>query len=202
MDSYPSSVKTLINNLMKIPTVGEKTAERLTMYILKQPSHEIYELARSIASLKKNLTVCSSCFSFSDAPVCNICSNTSRAKSIVCVVEQPADMVSLEKSGSFKGVYHVLGGLISPMNGMGPDNIRIKELLDRVRRGNIVELIIATGTSLEGESTASYISRCLDPKIRVTRIASGVPMGGDLKYLDQVTLKRAMEGRYDISYKK
>lgn len=199
MDYYPSSIKTLINNLARLPGIGRKTAERLAMHILQQSDEDAQKLARSIVDLKRRLRLCSRCFALSDDVLCRICSNPSRENGLVCVVEQPADMASIEKSGAFKGRYHILGGVLSPMDGIGPDDIKITELVNRVEKEGPREIILATGTNVEGESTAAYIAEILAPMpVKVTRIASGVPMGGDLKYVDQVTLKRAMESRHGI----
>jgi recombination protein RecR len=199
MDHYPESIKTLINHLSRLPGIGRKTAERLAMHILQQSDEDAHQLARSIVQLKKKLRLCSRCFALSDEVLCRICNDPSRENGAVCVVEQPADMASIETSGAFKGRYHVLGGGLSPMDGIGPDDIKIAELVDRVKKEGIREIILATGTNVEGESTAAFIAELLAPMpVTVTRIASGVPMGGDLKYVDQVTLKRAMESRHGI----
>jgi recombination protein RecR len=199
MDYYPGSIKTLIDNLARLPGIGRKTAERLAMHILQQPENDARRLADSIVALKKKLRLCSRCFALSDDVLCRICSDPSRETGLICVVEQPADMASIEKSGAFKGRYHILGGVISPMDGIGPDDIKIAELVVRVKNEAVGEIILATGTNVEGESTAAYIAGVLVPlAVKVTRIASGVPMGGDLKYVDQVTLKRAMESRHGI----
>lgn len=199
MDYYPGSIKTLIDNLARLPGIGRKTAERLAMHILQQPEEDARRLADSIVALKKKLRLCSRCFALSDDVLCRICSDPSRQSGSICVVEQPADMASIEKSGAFKGRYHILGGVISPMDGIGPDDIKIAELVARVQKEAVGEIILATGTNVEGESTAAYIAGVLAPlAVKVTRIASGVPMGGDLKYVDQVTLKRAMESRHGI----
>ena len=199
MDYYPGSIKTLIRSLARLPGIGQKTAERLAMHILQQPKEDAHRLARSIVELKEKLRLCSRCFALSDDVLCRICNDPSRESGLICVVEQPADMASIEKSGAFKGCYHVLGGGLSPMDGIGPDDIRIAELATRVEKEDVREIILATGTNVEGESTAAYIAGILAPMpVEVTRIASGVPMGGDLKYVDQVTLKRAMESRHGI----
>ena len=199
MDYYPVSIKTLINSLARLPGIGRKTAERLAMHILQQPDEEAQQLARSIVDLKRRMRLCSRCFSLSDDVLCRICSDPSRETGLVCVVEQPADMASVEKSGAFSGRYHILGGVLSPMDGIGPDDIKIAELLLRVEKEAIREVILATGTNVEGESTAAYIAELLSAlPVKVSRIASGVPMGGDLKYVDQVTLKRAMESRHGL----
>ena len=199
MDYYPGSIKNLIRNLARLPGIGQKTAERLAMHILQQPAEDAHRLARSIVELKKRLRLCSRCFALSDDVQCRICNDPSRESGLICVVEQPADMASIEKSGAFRGRYHILGGCLSPMDGIGPDDIKIAELVTRVENEDVREIILATGTNVEGESTAAYIAGILaSTPVKVTRIASGVPMGGDLKYVDQVTLKRAMESRHGI----
>jgi recombination protein RecR len=199
MDYYPGSIKNLIRHLARLPGIGQKTAERLAMHILQQPADEANQLARSIVEMKKRLRLCSRCFALSDDALCRICNDPTREGNVLCVVEQPADMASIEKSGAFRGRYHILGGVISPMEGIGPDDLKIAELLARIGPEAIGEIILATGTNVEGESTAAYIAGILAPlPVNVTRIASGVPMGGDLKYVDQVTLKRAMESRHGI----
>lgn len=199
MSHYPSSILKLIKYLSRLPGIGEKSAERLAMHILRASRKDAEQLARSIVEIKEKIKLCSVCFAFSDRDVCTICSGQARTASILCVVEQPADMVVLEKSGSFTGLYHILQGVLSPMDGVGPDNIRIKELVNRIAAGKIKEVVLATSTTVEGEATASYIAeRLKNYPVKVTRIASGVPMGGDLKYVDQVTLKRAMETRHIV----
>ncbi len=199
MSHYPSSILKLIENFSKLPGIGEKTAERLAMHVLRAPRSEAEQLSRSIKGIKEKIRLCSMCFAFSDADLCNICSDQKRTPSILCVVEQPPDMVAIEKSGSFAGLYHILQGVLSPMNGVGPDSVRIKELISRIAQGKIKEVILATSTNVEGEATAAYIAERLENyQVKVTRIASGVPMGGDLKYVDQVTLKRAMETRHAV----
>jgi recombination protein RecR len=199
MQYYPESIQNLIRNLARLPGIGNKTAERLAMHILRQPERDAQQLAKSIVDLKKRLRLCSRCFSLSDDSFCRVCRDPSRSGELVCVVEQPADMASIEKSGSFRGRYHILGGVLSPMDGIGPADIRIAELVERVEKEGVGEVVLATGTNVEGESTAAYIANLLSGHaVTVTRIASGVPMGGDLKYVDQVTLKRAMESRHGI----
>jgi len=196
MSYYPSSVQNLIRHFSKLPGIGEKTAERLAMHVLKLPRKNARLLAESIAAVKDRVRLCSICFALSDYEICHICSDDSRDAALLCVVEQPADMIAIERSGSYRGRYHILQGVMSPMDGVGPDDIRVRELSDRVRQGGIQEVVIATGTMVEGEATASYIAQCLaEFPVKVTRIASGVPMGGDLKYVDQLTLRRAMETR-------
>jgi len=199
MSYYPDSLLKLIKNLSKLPGIGEKTAERLSMHILRAPRKEAEQLSHSIIEIKEKVKLCSMCFALSDTDVCNICSDPGRTPSILCVVEQPADMVAIEKSGSFKGLYHILEGALSPMDGIGPDDIRIKELIMRIARDKTKEVVLATSTNIEGETTAGYIAEQLkNHPVKVTRIASGVPIGGDLKYVDQVTLKKAMETRHAV----
>jgi len=194
MNHYPSSILKLIKSLSRLPGIGEKTAERLAMHILRAPRREAEQLSSSIVEAKDKIRLCSICFGLSDTDICNICSNRTRTSSILCVVEQPADMVAIEKSGSFTGLYHILEGVLSPMDGIGP-----KELVSRISQGEIKEVVLATSTNVEGEATAAYIAERIENyRIKVTRIASGVPIGGDLKYVDQVTLKKAMETRHAV----
>jgi recombination protein RecR len=199
MYHYPPSILNAIKQLSKLPGIGEKTAERLAMHILKMPYAEAEQLSESILTLKKRIKICSRCYALSDSETCNICSDPARDAALLCVVEHPADMASIEKSNAYKGLYHILQGALSPMNGVGPDDIQIHELILRVKEGTVQEVILATSTTLEGESTASYIAGLLEGyPVKVTRIASGVPIGGDLKYVDQVTLKRAMDTRHAV----
>ncbi|MDD4463689.1 MAG: recombination mediator RecR [Desulfobacterales bacterium] len=199
MNHYPESLLSLIRNLSRLPGIGEKTAERLAMHLLRASRQEVESLAASILQLKEKIQLCTECFSLSDDRLCRICRNPARDPQVLCVVEQPADMVAIEKSGSFSGRYHVLQGVLSPMDGIGPDNIRIRELIQRIERQPIKEVVLATSTSTEGEATASYLAGLLKAHpVAVTRIASGIPMGGDLKYVDQVTLKRAMVARRNL----
>jgi recombination protein RecR len=199
MNYYPPSILKLIKSLSKLPGIGEKTAERLAMHILRAPRKEAEQLSNRIVEAKDTIRLCSICFGLSDTDICKICSDQTRTSSTLCVVEQPADMVAIEKSGAFTGLYHILEGVLSPMDGIGPDNIRIKELISRIANGEIKEVVLATSTNLEGEATAAYIAdRIENYPIKVTRIASGVPIGGDLKYVDQITLKKAMETRHAV----
>jgi recombination protein RecR len=199
MNHYPPSILKLIKSLSRLPGIGEKTAERLAMHILRAPRSEAEQLSSSIIEVKDKIRLCSVCFGLSDTDICNICSDRTRTPSILCVVEQPADMVAIEKSGAFSGLYHILEGVLSPMDGIGPDKIRIKELISRIAQGEIKEVVLATSTNVEGEATAAYIAERIENyQIKVTRIASGVPIGGDLKYVDQVTLKKAMETRHAV----
>ena len=199
MSYYPASVLNLIKSISRLPGIGEKTAERLAMHILHSSRKEAENLARGIIEVKDRTKLCTRCFALSDQDVCDMCSDPARSEAILCVVEQPADMVAIEKSGAYKGMYHVLTGVLSPIEGVGPEDVKIKELMDRIAEGKVKEVILATSTTVEGESTASYLAECLGKyPLKITRIASGIPMGGDLKYIDQVTLKRAMETRHGV----
>ncbi|MDD2390279.1 MAG: recombination mediator RecR [Desulfobacterales bacterium] len=196
MNHYPASILNLIKYLSKLPGIGEKTAERLALHILHMRNNDARLMAQSILELKDKVRLCAKCYALSDSELCQICSDPSRETTVLCVVEQPADMVAIEKSGSYKGLYHILQGVLSPMDGVGPDDIRVEELINRIGREAIKEIVLATSTTLEGEATASFIAKRLKTyPVQVTRIASGVPIGGDLKYVDQVTLRRAMENR-------
>ena len=199
MNYYPTSIRNLIRQIAKLPGIGEKTAERLALHILRTPGYEIDQLTQSIVDVKQRTRTCRRCFAWSDDAICHICNDPARQATQLCVVEQPADMIAVEKSGAYQGVYHILGGVLSPMNGIGPDDIRLPQLHSRIRDENIQEVVIATGTNVEGEATAAYLAENLGTlAVKVTRIASGVPMGGDLKYVDQVTLRRALETRHDF----
>ncbi|UCG06777.1 MAG: recombination protein RecR [Desulfobacterales bacterium] len=199
MTHYPASILNLIKHISKLPGIGEKTAERLALHILRSPRKDAHQLAQSIVEVKDKVRSCSKCYGLSDSDLCKICSDPTRDRSLVCVVEQPADMVAVEKSGAFRGLYHILSGVLSPMDGIGPDDIRIRELITKVEDHQVKEVVLATGTNVEGESTAVFIAQRLQKyPVKVTRIASGVPIGGDLKYVDQVTLKKAMETRHDV----
>lgn len=199
MSFYAAPIAKLIDELSKLPGVGSKTAQRLAFYILNMPLEDVLQLSGSIINAKENIKYCKVCCNITDSDLCNICSNTKRDSSMICVVEDPKDVVAMEKTREFKGLYHVLNGAISPMEGIGPEEIRIKELLKRVADNEIKEIIIATNPNIEGEATAMYISRLLKPiGIKVTRIAHGVPVGGDLEYADEVTLMKALEGRREI----
>lgn len=199
MHHYPASIRTLIRNFSRLPGIGEKSAERLALHLLKAPDTEARELALSIDELKQKVRLCAQCFGLSDGNLCRLCSDPSRNATLLCVVEAPADMAAVEKSGAYTGLYHILQGLLSPMDGIGPDDIRITELMTRVGNGGVAEVILATGTSMEGEATAAFIAERLGKYgVRISRIASGVPVGGDLKYVDQVTLKKAMDARHAV----
>ena len=199
MSYYSPSIEKLIESFEKLPSIGNKTAARLAFYILDRPEEEVKEFVDAIINAKKNLKYCSKCFNISDTDPCEICSNPRRDQSVICVVEDVKDVVAMERTHEFNGLYHVLHGSISPMNGVGPDDIKIKELLSRLMDGTVKELILATNPRVEGEATAMYISKLVKPMgIKVTRIAHGIPVGGDLEYTDEVTLSKALEGRREL----
>ena len=198
MDIYSSHVNKLIEQLSRLPGVGAKSAQRLAFHIINMPKEEVEGLASTITDAKANVRYCKECFTLTDDEICPICSNPKRDHSVIMVVENTRDLAAYEKTGKYEGVYHVLHGAISPMLGIGPADIKLKELMKRLE-GDVTEVIIATNSSLEGETTAMYISRLIKPMgIKVTRIASGVPVGGDLEYIDEVTLLRALEGRTEL----
>jgi recombination protein RecR len=197
VNHYPEAIIKLINSLSTLPGIGKKTAERLALHILHAPDHEAATLAGDIIELKSSVRLCSSCFALSDQPQCRICSDPTRDPSLICVVENPKDMAAIEKAHVFSGTYHILGGALSPIDGIGPDDIRLAELFTRADPKRVTEIILATKTDVEGEATAAYIlDRLKSRDITITRIASGVPMGGDLQYVDPLTLQKAMEKRY------
>ncbi len=200
MSLYSPSIEKLIESFEKLPSIGHKTAARLAFHVLNSSEEETNEFISSIINAKKNLKYCSKCFNISDTDPCNICGNPKRDNSIICVVEDVRDIIAMEKTHEFKGVYHVLHGSISPMNGVGPDDIKIKELLARLMEGQVKEVILATNPRVEGEATAMYLSKLIKPlgDIKVTRIAHGIPVGGDLEYTDEITLTKALEGRREI----
>ncbi|HBA26989.1 MAG: recombination protein RecR [Nitrospinae bacterium RIFCSPLOWO2_12_39_16] len=195
----PESLFKLIEELRKLPGVGRKTAERLAFYILKSQRHEADALVKAILELKEKVRLCSVCNSITEVDPCNICSDMNREKNLLCVVEEPHDVFAIEKTREFKGSYHVLMGVLSPLDGIGPSDLKIEELLSRVRENGIREVILATNPNLEGEATAMYIAKVLKPfGMKVTRIARGLPVGGDLEYADEVTLTKSIEGRQEM----
>lgn len=199
MDYYIEPIARLISELSKLPGIGNKTAQRLAFYIINMPDEQVGQLASAIAEVKNKIRYCSICQNITDVNPCRICTNPQRDPSIICVVEDPRDVIAMEKTRDFRGLYHVLHGVISPMNGIGPDDIKIKELIARVSDDTIKEVILATNPDVEGEATAVYISKLLKPMgIKVTRIAHGLPVGGDLEYADEVTLSKALEGRREM----
>ena len=199
MDYYSKQISQLIEELSKLPGVGNKSAQRLAFHIINRPVEEVERLANTILDARKNVRYCKECFTLTDQELCPICRNEKRDHSTIMVVENSRDLAAYEKTGKYEGVYHVLHGAISPMLGIGPNDIRLKELMQRLQTEDVEEVIIATNSSLEGEATAMYISKLLKPVgIKVTRIASGVPVGGDLEYIDEVTLFRALQGRTEL----
>ena len=198
MDYYSKQISELIGELSKLPGVGSKSAQRLAFYLINRPVEEVQRLYDTMIQARQNVRYCSQCGTLTDQELCPICANPKRDQSMIMVVEDTRDLAAYEKTGKYEGVYHVLHGAISPMLGIGPGDIKLKELMVRLQ-GEVKEVIIATNSSLEGETTAMYISKLIKPTgIRVSRIASGVPVGGDLEYIDEVTLLRALEGRVEL----
>jgi recombination protein RecR len=206
VSAYPTPLGRLIQELSKLPGIGEKTAARLAFHLLKTKKEDVCALADSIGRLRDELALCGSCFGFSEVDPqngetlpCAVCRDGEREQDKICVVEEPADLIAVEKSQEFHGIYHVLHGTISPLDGIGPDALRIRELLERLRSGAVREVIVATNPTMDGEATAFYLSKLIKPLgVAVTRIARGLPMGGDLEYTDVVTLGKAFEGRREI----
>ncbi len=193
---FPLPLRRVIKNLSRLPGIGEKTATRLALFMLGRPKEEILELAESIADLPQKIRLCKRCFNFAEKELCRFCSDPTRDQSIVCVVEDPADLSAIEACHAFKGIYHVLHGVLSPRDGIGPKEIKIQALIERIKQEPITEIIIALSPTVAGEATASYIIECLKPfSVKITRLACGVPMGMDVKYADQLTLRRAIEAR-------
>lgn len=193
---YTPSVQTLIDELSKLPGIGPKSAQRIAFYLLKTEKGEAARLAESIVTAKERSQWCTRCFNLSDSDLCPICADSARDQSVICVVEEPRDVVALERTREFKGLYHVLQGALSPIEGIGPERLKVRELLQRLSNPDVKEVIVCTNPNLEGEATALYLARILAPsEILVTRIASGLPVGGDLEYADERTLGRALEGR-------
>lgn len=198
MNYYSESINNLIEELAQLPSIGAKSAQRLAFHILNMPEERVERLSSVILSAKKNVRYCKECYTLTDSDICPICGNPKRDKKTIMVVEDTRDLIAYEKTGQYKGVYHVLHGAINPSLGITPADIKLKELMQRLQ-GEVEEVIIATNSSLEGEATAMYISKLLKPAgIKVTRIASGVPVGGDLEYIDEVTLFRALQGRTEL----
>lgn len=199
MEYFALPLQNLIEEFEKLPGIGSKTAQRLAFYILNQPQEKAQKFANAILEAKKSLCYCKECQNLSDKEVCNICANPKRDHSIICVTESPRDVLQMEKTNEFHGVYHVLHGAISPMDHVGPDDLRIKELLQRISGGEVKEVIMATNPNLEGETTAMYISKLLKPLgVKVTRIAHGVPVGGELEFADEITLSKALQWRVEL----
>lgn len=199
MRAVPKPVARLIEELNRLPGIGPKTASRLTFYLLRSPPEQLQALAGAVADLQEKVVTCSICYNIAEMSPCPICDDPQRDRSVVCVVEEPLDVLAIEKTGEYNGLYHVLHGAISPVEGIGPEDLKIAELVKRLDSGTMQEVILATNPTLEGESTAMYVFRQLAPlDVHVTRLAHGLPMGGDLEYADEVTLIRALEGRRDM----
>ncbi len=195
----PASVTRLIEAFAQLPGIGPKTASRLTFYLLRRPPEQAEALADALRELKQKTLFCSICFNITEEDPCPVCRDESRDRSIICVVEEPLDVLAIERTGEYRGLYHVLHGAISPVEGIGPDELRIDELLARLRAEPVQEVLLATNPNLEGEATAMYLARLIEPLgVRVTRLARGLPVGGDLEYADSVTLGRALQGRREM----
>jgi recombination protein RecR len=196
---YEGPIQDLIDELSRLPGIGPKSAQRLAFYMVKAPAEDARRLSEAIVAAKEKVRFCRECFSVAEGDLCRVCRDPGRDPTVICVVEEPKDQAAVEKAGVVKGRYHVLGGAISPLEGIGPDDLRVQELLDRVSRDGVTEVILATNPNLEGNATAMYVAALLKPVgIRVTRLASGLPVGGDLEYADEVTLGQALEGRRDM----
>lgn len=199
MSFYAAPIARLLEELERLPGIGPKSAQRLAFHILRADEAAAGRLAEAIVEVKRSIHFCARCFNLAEADLCEVCRDPRRDEHIVCVVEEPRDVVAIERTGEFHGLYHVLQGAISPIDGVGPEQLRVRELIDRIGVGGIEELILATNPNVEGETTALYISRLAKPLgVRVTRIASGLPVGGDLEYADEVTLGRALEARREM----
>lgn len=196
---YPKSIATLIEHFQKFPSVGPKSAQRMAFYLLRMPMSEVQKFAQSIVEAKENTQTCEVCFNLSSTSPCEICTSPKRDRSTICVVAETKDLIAVEKTNEYKGLYHVLQGLISPMDGIGADDIRIKELLNRLTNDEVKEVILALSPSVEGEATSLYLSKLIKPfGIKISRIAFGLPVGADLEYADEITIARAIEGRREI----
>ncbi|MDO8669319.1 MAG: recombination mediator RecR [Candidatus Buchananbacteria bacterium] len=197
---YPLIIQNLIDQFSKLPSIGPKSAERLVFHLLYQPQNELHEFSQAIDHLKINVRQCQICFNFSESDPCYICSNPKRNKTIICVVAKPQDMAIIEKTGSFEGVYHILGGNINPLENISPQNIKIKELLIRIKNNGVKEIILALNPDMSGETTSLYLSKLIKqfPDIKITRLARGLPMGADLEYADEITLENALKDRKEL----
>lgn len=199
MENYSEPIDRLINEFSKLPGIGRKTAQRLAFHVINMDIKDVTGLSKALVDVKNEIKYCSVCCNISDSEVCPICANSHRDPSTICVVEDPRDVAAMERTKDYSGRYHVLNGVISPMDGIGPDMLKIKELISRLGDGSVKEIIMATNPTIEGEATAMYISRLVKPMgIKVTRIAHGLPVGGDLEYADDVTISKALEGRREI----
>ncbi len=196
---YAAPIARLLEELERLPGIGPKSAQRIAYFILRSDEEVAGRLAEALLEVKRTIHFCQTCFDFAEGDLCEVCADPERDASMICVVEEPRDVVAIERTGEFRGLYHVLGGVISPIDGIGPEQLRARELIDRVSAGGVTEVVVATNTTVEGETTALYLARLLKPLgLRVTRIASGLPVGGDLEYADEVTLGRALEARREL----
>ncbi len=199
MKAFAKPVETLIRNLTRLPGIGEKSATRLALHMLRASREEMEALARAIVDVKQRIRTCSQCFNFAEDELCPICKDPARRTELLCVVEEPGDLMAIEGSQGFQGLFHVLQGVLSPLDGIGPEELRIAELVERIRKGGFQEVVVATNPSVEGEATSLYIAQLLRPfGVRVTRIAYGLPAGGDLQYADRLTLGKALENRREV----
>jgi recombination protein RecR len=201
MQIYPKSLKKLIDHFSKLPGIGQKSATRVALHVLRSERQLAEELAKSLLEVKEKIRLCNICFNLADDDLCPICRDEGRANGMICVVEGPGDQLAIEESGKYKGRYHVLHGVLSPLDGIGPEDLKIRELISRLNGGEIEEVIIATNPTTEGEATASFLAKLLferDQNLKITRIALGVPMGGDLKYMDRMTVEHALSSRLPI----
>ena len=199
MAFYAPPIARLLEELERLPGIGPKSAQRLAYHILRGDAEAASRLAEAIIEVKRSIRFCERCFNFAESELCEICADPTRDASVICVVEEPRDVVAVERTGEFRGTYHVLQGAISPIDGIGPEQLRVRELVDRISDGGVTEIILATDPNIEGETTALYVARLVKPLgLRVTRIASGLPVGGDLEYADEVTLGRALEARREM----
>lgn len=199
MGYYPKSLQRLIDELAKLPGVGEKTAQRLAFHLVARDNTDVQDLAQALTGVKENIHLCPECFTVTDQDLCAVCADPGRDRTVICVVENTRDLYALERTNDYKGLYHVLGGVISPLEGIGPKDIRARELLERLKEEPVKEVIMATNPSPEGEATAMYLKNLIAPAgIRVTRLAKGVPIGADMEYIDEITLSKALEGRQEF----
>ena len=195
---HPAPVDRLIAELGKLPGIGRRTAQRLAFHILRSDDEDAFALSAAIREVKEQIGLCETCFNLAEGPVCEVCSDPRRNRGMICVVEEPQDVIPIERTGEYRGLYHVLGGALSPIDGVEPSDLRIDELIQRVERNGVEEVVVATNPNMTGEATAAYLADRLRGRVRVTRLASGLPVGGDLEYADEVTLGRALSGRREL----
>jgi recombination protein RecR len=199
MQNKISSIENLMEEFRKLPGIGPKSARRIVFYLLKQPYDDVEKFSSALIDMKKNVRFCKKCFNVSEDDICPICQNETRDRQLICLVEKISDVMVIESTGEFKGLYHVLGGLLSPIENIGPEEIKIPQLISRIKENNVKEIILALNPTVEGDSTATYISKILKPfNIKITKLASGLPVGGDIEYADQITVGRALAGRREL----